>query len=51
MLTWRNTLAACVVVAYLAWSANQLWHDSQEKLADVEPVHCEPVAVGVEVMV
>ena len=45
-MTWRNTLAACVVAGYLAWSANQLWHDSHEKPADVEPV-----AVGMEVMV
>jgi hypothetical protein len=51
MLTWRNVLIACVTVAYLAWSANQLWHDSHEKPVDGVPVQCEPVAVGVEVMV
>jgi hypothetical protein len=43
MLTWRNVLIACVLSGYVAWSANQLWHDSHEKPAD------EPVAV--EVMV
>ena len=44
MLTWRNVLLACVVTAYAAWSANQLWHDLHEKPADDQPV-------GVEVMV
>jgi hypothetical protein len=51
MLTWRNVLIACVTVGYLAWSANQLWHDSNEKPADGVPVQCDPVPVGVEVMV
>jgi len=46
MLNWRNTLTACVIAAYLAWSANNLWHDWQ-----AAPVECEPVPVGVEVMV
>ena len=40
MLTWRTTLAACVIAAYLAWAVNDLWHNWP---ADVEP---EPVATG-----
>ena len=32
------------VAAYAAWSANQLWHDSQEKPADEQPVEA-PVLI------
>lgn len=45
IVTWRHVGIMCALAAYLAWAANNLWHDWQERPGDVEPVQ------GVEVLV